>query len=406
VNPDLPTQQLSGVAGPAEQQARYFQLMKQGWNNNDACRAVGICRKTGTRWRLGRTETKNGHIHSYPALEPVYTTAISKRFLSEQERVRIADLHRVGKSMRSIAAELGRSASTISRELQRNVDSASGGYLPHTANRLAVSRRRRPRTTRIGADPELREFVDGRLGKRHSPEQISHELTVKFPDNPDRQLAVETLYQAIYQPGRNGLTSTAKVSLRSGRGRRRPLRYQRRRPGHLLPDVMIDARPAEANDRVQPGHLEGDLIIGRNGGTAIGTIVERTTRFLILVHLPRRRTATEMTQALVPALESLPLLLRRSLTWDQGKELAAHRHITATTGTPVFFCHAHSPWERGSNENMNGLLRQYFPKGTDLSVHSAERLAEVAAEINNRPRKTLGWQRPADLMSRLLQGPN
>ena len=152
------------------------------------------------------------------------------------------------------------------------------------------------------------------------------------------------------------------------------------------------------------GHLEGDLIIGRNGGTAIGTLVERTTRFLILVHLPRRRTAADMTQALVPVLESLPLSLRRSLTWDQGKELAAHRHITTTTGTAVFFCHAHSPWERGSNENMNGLLRQYFPKGTDLSVHSAERLAEVAAEINDRPRKTLGWQRPADLMSKLLQG--
>ena len=301
---------------------------------------------------------------------------------------------------------MGRATSTISRELRRNLDPAGGGYLPHTANRLAAVRRQRPKTTRIAADPVLREFVDGRLAKRHSPEQISHELTVEFPDSPSRQLAVETLYQAIYQPGRNGLTSTAKVSLRSGRGRRRPLRYQRRRPGHLLPEVMIDARPEEATDRVQPGHLEGDLIIGRNGGTAIGTIVERTTRFLILVHLPRRRTAAEMTQALVPALESLPLLLRRSLTWDQGKELAAHRHITATTGTPVFFCHAHSPWERGSNENMNGLLRQYFPKGTDLSVHSAERLAEVAAEINDRPRKTLGWHRPADLMSKLLQGSN
>ena len=206
--------------------------------------------------------------------------------------------NRVGKSMQSIAAELGRATSTISRELRRNLDPASGGYLPHTAHRLAAVRRQRPKTTRIAADPVLREFVDGRLAKRHSPEQIIHELTVEFPDSPSRQLAVETLYQAIYQPGRNGLTSTARVSLRSGRGRRRPLRYQRRRPGHLLPEVMIDARPEEANDRVQPGHLEGDLIIGRNGGTAIGTIVERTTRFLILVHLPRRRTAAEMTHAL------------------------------------------------------------------------------------------------------------
>jgi len=405
VHPIPPPLQLSGAPGPAEQQVRYFQLMKQGWNNNDACRAVGICRKTGTRWRLGRTETKNGHVHSYPAVEPV-NTAISARFLTEQERVRIADLHRLGKSMRFIAAELGRAVSTISRELRRNRDPSDRGYLPHTAHRLAASRRQRPKTTRLAADPVLREFVDSLLGKRHSPEQISHELTVQFPDSPTRQLAVETLYQAVYQPGRNGLHNTARESLRSGRRRRRPQRYQRRRPGHLAPEVMIDARPAEATDRVQPGHLEGDLIIGRNGGTAIGTLVERTTRFLILVHLPRRRTAAEMMQSLVPALESLPLSLRRSLTWDQGKELAAHRLITNTTGTPVFFCHAHSPWERGSNENMNGLLRQYFPKGTDLSVHSAERLAEVAAEINDRPRKTLGWRRPSDLMGKLLQSPN
>jgi IS30 family transposase len=308
--------------------------------------------------------------------------------------------------MRFIAAELGRAVSTISRELRRNRDPSDRGYLPHTAHRLAALRRQRPKTTRLAADPVLREFVDGRLAKRHSPEQISHQLTAQFPDSPTRQLAVETLYQAIYQPGRNGLTSTARVSLRSGRRRRRPQRYQRRRPGHLQPEVMIDARPAEATDRMQPGHLEGDLNIGRNGGSAIGTVVERTTRFLILVHLPRRRTAMDMTQALVPALESLPLFLRRSLTWDQGKELAAHRRITTLTGTAVFFCHAHSPWERGSNENMNGLLRQYFPKGTDLSVHSAARLAEVAAEINDRPRKTLGWQRPADLMSKLLRGTN
>ena len=243
------------------------------------------------------------------------------------------------------------------------------------------------------------------MAQRYSPEQINHELTVQFPDDPTRHLAIETLYQAIYQPQRNGLTSTATLSLRSGRRRRR-LRYQRRRSGHLQPAVMIDARPKEVDDRVESGHLEGDLIICRNGGSAIGTLVERTTRFLILVHLPRRRTAMDMTAALVPALESLPLSLRRSLTWDQGKELSAHHHITNTTGTPVFFCHAHSPWERGSNENMNGLLRQYFPKGTDLSVHTAERLAEVAAQINDRPRKTLGWQRPADLMSKLIERTN
>jgi len=191
VHPVPPPLQLSGVASPAEQQARYFQLMKQGWNNNDACRSVGICRKTGTRWRLGRTETKNGRTHSYPAAEPFNTAGISARFLSQQERVRIADLHRVGQSMRSIAAELGRAVSTISRELLRNSDPSGDGYLPHTANRLAATRRQRPKTTRLAADPVLREFVDGCLAKKYSPEQISHELTVQFPDNPTRQLAVK-----------------------------------------------------------------------------------------------------------------------------------------------------------------------------------------------------------------------
>jgi IS30 family transposase len=178
VNPVLPTLQMPGEPGPAEQQARYFQLMRQGWNNNDASKAVGICRKTGTRWRLGRNETKNGSTHSYPAIEPVNTTSISARFLSEQERVRIADLHRIGHSMRSIAAELDRAVSTISRELRRNLDPATSSYVPHTANRLAATRRLRPRKTRIAADPVLREFVDGWLAKRYSREQISHELTV------------------------------------------------------------------------------------------------------------------------------------------------------------------------------------------------------------------------------------
>lgn len=328
-------------------------------------------------------------------------TEISQRFLSAQERIRIADLHRLGTSVRAIAAELGRPPSTISRELRRNSDPVSGLYLPHTAHRLAGQRRGRPKPTRLQTDPVLRAFVDKRLAQRHSPEQINHELTVEFPDEPARQLATETLYQAIYQPKRNGLTCTPRESLRTGRRRRRPQRYRRRRSWTVDPAVSIDARPVEVQDRTQPGHLEGDLIIGRNGATAIGTLVERNTRFLILVHLPVNRTAKEMTAALVPTLKTLPASLRLSLTWDQGKELSHHRFITAITGTPIYFCHAHSPWERGSNENMNGILRQYFPKGTDLSIHTAETLAQVAAEINSRPRKTLGWKTPAELMATL-----
>ena len=244
MNPDLPLLQLSGVAGPAEQQARYFQLMKQGWNNNDACRAVGICRKTGTRWRLGRTETKNGHTHSYPARRTDQHDRQLGTISSEQERFRIADLHRVGKSMRFIAAELGRAVSTISRELQRNLDPASGGYLPHTANRLAATRRRRPKTTRIAADPVLREFVDGRLAKRHSPEQISHELTVEFPDSPARQLAVETLYQADL-PAR----TQRPDQHRQGEPAQRPAAS----PTTALPAPPARSPAARRDDRRPPG---------------------------------------------------------------------------------------------------------------------------------------------------------
>ena len=244
VHPVPPNLQLPGVAGPAEQQARYFQLMKQGWNNNDACRAVGICRKTGTRWRVGRTETKNGKTHSYPAVEPVNTTGISTRFLSEQERVRIADLHRVGKSTTSIAAELGRAVSTISRELQRNLDPAGGGYLPHTANRLAATRRLRPKTTRIAADPVLREFVDGRLAKRHSPEQISHELTVQFPDSPARQLC-----RGNALPGRLPARTQRPDQHRQGESAQRPAASSTA----ALPAPPARPPAARRDDRRPPG---------------------------------------------------------------------------------------------------------------------------------------------------------
>lgn len=401
--PADPTRTSSGVPAPSEQQARYFRLMKLGWSNNDACKSVGICRKTGTRWRLGRHETKKGRKHSYPPVDKLISERISPRFLSAAERIRVADLRRLGTPIRAIASELGRSASTISRELRRNADPISGIYLPHTAHRLAAQRRSRPKPTRLETDPILRAFVDQRLAQRHSPEQIKHELSMQFTDDPNRQLATETLYQAVYQPQRNGLTCTPRHSLRTGRRRRRPQRYRRRRTGIADPAVSIDARPIQVQDRTEAGHLEGDLIIGRNGGTAIGTLVERTTRYLILVHLPERRTAKAMTAALVPVLQALPASLRLSLTWDQGNELAQHRLITAATGTTIYFCHAHSPWERGTNENMNGLLRQYFPKGSDLSVHTPERLAQVAAEINSRPRKTLGWKTPSQLMATLLQ---
>jgi IS30 family transposase len=385
-----------GASLLSEQQDRYFLLMRRGMNNVQACRAVGISRKTGTRWRLGRTEHKNGHRRTYA---PVGTSAIppiSSRYLSEPERVRIADLRRLGWTIRAIADDLGRAPSTVSRELNRNSDRADGpGYLPHHAHRRAAARRARPKPTKLALDAELREFVAARLAKKWSPEQ------------PWRHLAIETLYRAVYRPGHIGLQKNSTEALRTGRPRRRPQHHPHRRKARICePSNMIDQRPAEVDDRAVPGHWEGDLIIGRNGGSAIATLVERTTRFLLLVHLPGSRTAATLRKAIVPALQAIPAHLRRSITWDQGGEMALHGEITTVTGTPVYFCHPHSPWERGSNENMNGVLRQYFPKSTDLAIHTPERLTEVANEINERPRKTLSWATPAEILATLSSTTN
>jgi IS30 family transposase len=392
----------------SEQQSRYFQLMRQGINNVQACRSVGISRKTGTRWRLGRTEHKHGLARTYAPVGSAKIAPISSRFLSEDERVRIADLRRLGRTVRAIAADLGRAPSTVSRELTRNSLSDRPAYLPHHAHRAAATRRARPKASKLALDAELRAFVAARLTKRWSPEQISHALRVEFPDQPWRHLAIETLYRAVYRPGDTGLERNSTNALRTGRRRRRPHRHpnQRRKNTICDPSSMIDQRPAEADDRAVAGHWEGDLIIGKNGGSAIATLVERTTRYLILLHLPSRRTATTLRDALVPVMRDLPKHLCRSITWDQGKEMALHREFTKETGIPVYFCRPHSPWERGSNENMNGVLRQYFPKSTNLAVHAPGRLAEVAAEINERPRKTLDWETPAGRLAILAQPTN
>lgn len=356
---------------------------------------VGIHRRTGTRWRLGRTILNTaGEPVQYP---PVGIAAAPRerhpRYLSLDERMAIADLHREKKGVREIAAEIGRSPATVSRELRRNADLA-GRYQPHAAERLAENRVPRPRDRRVLLDEELCTAVDELLGKRWSPEQVAHELRVRFPDQPERPLCTESIYQAIYDPD----IPVSRPAKRRRRRRRRQLQGQERR-GCLVAMTMIADRPAAVDDRVQVGHWEGDCIKGAGNRSAIGTLVERRTRFLILVHLPDGRATAEAMQAgLTATLGLLPAGLRRTLTWDQGKELAQHREITEETGTKVFFSDAHSPWQRGSNENMNGLLRDYFPKGMDLREVSPEELARVAAEINDRPRKTLDWARPADLL--------
>ena len=295
-------------------------------------------------------------------------------------------------SVRRIAEQMGRAPSTISREIRRNSDS-DGRYRPHQAEQAARRRACKPRKRRVAVDGVLGEVVGRLLAKRWSPEQVAHELRVLFAGQPSRWLCKETIYQAIYD--------TAVSLTRPARRRRRRRRLQGlQRRGRLTAMRMIDERPAEVQDRVQTGHWEGDLVMGAGNRSAIGTLVERTTRYLVLLAFPDGIATTDrVRQAITDALESVPAGLRRTLTWDQGKELAQHRQITAATGTHVFFCDPHSPWQRGSNENMNGLLRDYFPKGTDLSVHTVADVVRIAAEVNDRPRKTLGWQRPADLFA-------
>ncbi|MFE6744225.1 IS30 family transposase [Streptomyces tubercidicus] len=328
------------------------------------------------------------------------------RYLREADRIHIADRLREKATVRAIAAELGRSPSTISREIRRNctVDPRGGRhYRPHAAQARADARRPRPKPGKIGQNRELRDFIQDRLDLRWSPEQICQALLQTFPDRPEMHVVHETVYQALYVQGRGELRRELATALRSGRVRRKPRRQaQQRRPRFTDPMVMISERPAEAEDRAVPGHWEGDLIIGKDGNSAIGTLVERATRYVMLVHLPHGRSAENMRDALVDTVRCLPTHLARSLTWDQGAEMAAHATFTTATDIPVYFCDPASPWQRGSNENTNGLLRQYFPKGTDLSLHTREHLAAIAAELNGRPRKTLGWETPAERLHKLL----
>jgi len=393
-----------GRPGPAPQTAKrewFTRLIARGVSNAEACRVVGVNPRTGKRWRHGRTITSSsGRRLQYPPVTGGPKAEISRRYLSEDERVTIGDLHRRGETVRAIATELGRSPATVSRELRRNFDPGSGQYRPFAAQRLAAGRRARPGRGKLVRDAVLRQFVQQRLDKRWSPEQICAALRREFPEEPERQVVHETIYQAIYRPELGGLHRDLPKVLRTGRRRRKPRRHpDARRPG-LVGMTMIDQRPAEAEDRTATGHWEGDLITGAANRSAIGTLVERVSRFTILLHLPSgRHTAEDVRDALVAAMAQLPPELRRSLTWDQGSEMALHADIAQALGMPVFFCEPRSPWQRPSNENTNGLLRQYFPKGTDLRAHGPDQLSAVAVELNERPRKTLGWDTPA---SRLI----
>jgi IS30 family transposase len=379
-------------------------------------------------------------------------TPLSGRYLSFVEREEIAMLSARGCHVRAIARRMGRSPSTISRELRRNA-ATRGGYLDYratTAQWHADRRARRPKNAKLAVNDALRRYVQDRLagavtrpdgscvtgpdvrwiGRRHgrrqdrrwaaswSPEQIAKRLPVDFPNDESMRISHEAIYQALYVQGRGALRRELTACLRTGRALRVPRARTRVRGKKFVSDeIMISERPAEAEDRAVPGHWEGDLIVGLDS-SAIGTLVERSTRFTMLLHLPRMeghggpRTkngpplaghgAEAVRDAIASSITTLPEQLRRSLTWDQGAEMAQHAQLSITTGLQVYFCDPHSPWQRGTNENTNGLLRQYFPKGTDLSRHSTDELAAVAATLNRRPRKTLGWKTPAEALDEYL----
>ena len=307
-------------------------------------------------------------------------------------------------SCRAIGRRLGRDHTVISREVARN--GGRGGYRAERAQVATAKRRRRPKTRKLVGHPVLAAVVSEGLARRWSPKQIVSRLRVEFPHDERMRISHETIYRSLYVQGRGGLRRELTASLRSGHARRqsRYLLTGRKAQGRgQIPDmVLISERPAEVEDRAVPGHWEGDLIVGARNQSQIGVLVERSTRFVVLVHLPAGRSAPIVRDAITTEIVKLPAHLRRSLTWDRGKEMAEHAAFTVATGIPVYFCDPKSPWQRGSNENTNGLLRQYYPKRADLSEVTPDHLVAVAAELNGRPRETLGWQTPAEALNQLL----
>ena len=379
-------------AAPRALQAQFWEGIRSGLGVAEAGAAAGVGPVKAFAWfKLAGGVKSNG---PRPA---------GGRYLSVAEREEIAVGLAAGESLRSIAARLGRAASTISREVARN-SRGRGAYRALAAQGQAQHRAARPKTAKLAGNEELHGLVQARLKQKWSPEQVSTWLRRQFPDRPEMQVSHETIYQSIYVQGRGALRRELASCLRTGRALRRPRRKDGERRGKIPGMVMISERPAEAEDRAVPGHWEGDLIAGAASKSAIGTLVERSTRFVMLLHLPDGHGAAQVAAAMTGAMGTLPGQLRRSLTWDQGSEMTNHAQIALATDLQIYFCDPHSPWQRGSNENTNGLLRQYFPKGTDLSVHTREHLEAVAAELNARPRKTLGWKTPAEAMAEFLDG--
>jgi IS30 family transposase len=426
-----------------EVEREFWREIGEGVTAEEAAITVGVSQAAGARWFR--------HGGGMPSVD---VAPLSGRYLSFREREEIAVLNAQGAGVREIASSVGRAPSTISRELRRNAATRGGKleYRASVAQWKADLVARRPKTAKLVENDRLRDYVQDRLagvirtprgtpvrgpvtpewkgrnkphradrrwGTAWSPEQISRRLPVEFPDDESMRISHEAIYQSLYIQSRGALKRELVASLRTGRALRVPRSRAQRRPGkHVTPDVMISERPAEAEDRAVPGHWEGDLIIGADR-SAIGTLVERTTRYTMLLHLPRMegygeqprvkngpalagRGAEAVRDAIAATITKLPEYLRQTLTWDRGTELAQHVQLTIDTGIRVFFADPHSPWQRGTNENTNGLLRQYFPKGTDLSRWNRTELAAVANTLNNRPRKTLDWKTPAEALNKLL----
>ena len=370
---------------------RIWELRAQGLSDREVGRRLGLARPT-----------VSAYLRTTGGIRP-RARRRAQGCLSLEEREEISRGIARGHSARAIARTLGRSHTTIAREIRR-----SGGrrhYRAHTADREAWRRARRPRATKLGLCPELRRVVEAALREEHSPEQISGWLRLAYPDNEAMRVSHETIYRALYVQARGGLKRELTQHLRKGRSRRYSRRQSSKRQGQgkLTEMVMISERPPEVEDRAVPGHWEGDLLMGGRT-SAIATLVERSTRYCQLVALPEGGAAVEVADALARSITTLPAQLRRSLTWDQGHEMAEHRRFSLASGVEVYFCDPQSPWQRGSNENTNGLLRQYFPKGQSLAGVSQERLDEVARKLNGRPRKTLGFHTPAQKLAELLDG--
>ena len=379
---------------PRAVRAEFWGLVRSGLSRWDAGLAVGS-RRGAERWFVVAGGVKaNG------------PGPVSGRYLSLTEREEIALGLARKESLRVIGARIGRPASAISREVARNGPrgwpNGPREYRAVLAQARAEERAQRPKTAKLAGNDELRGWVQRHLEMKWSPEQISARLAAEFPDRPEMRVSHETIYQSLYVQGRGALRRELAKSLRTGRALRKPRRKAGERRGKIAGMVNISERPAAAADRAVPGHWEGDLLVGAAGKSAIGTLVERTTRFTMLVPLPAGYDAPAVAGALTPVIAGLPDALRRSLTWDQGREMRAHAQIAVAADCEIYFCDPHSPWQRGTNENTNGLLRQYFPKGTSLSGHSPAHLAAVAGELNGRPRKTLGWKTPAEALAEIL----